>query len=59
MDPLLQKLSKEGDSSFGGLLLDSLRCSHDSAGFMLDVLSKTEAPLEYKLSDIPFTDGGK
>ncbi|XP_067928829.1 condensin complex subunit 2-like isoform X2 [Watersipora subatra] len=56
IDPLLQKLSKEGDASFGGLLLDSLRCAYDNGGLMLDVLSCTNPPSDHRLSNTPFTE---
>ncbi|KAF6020750.1 NCAPH [Bugula neritina] len=51
IDPLLQKLSKEGDSSFGGLLLGSLRCAYDIPALMLDMQCSTEAPEGFRLQD--------
>lgn len=59
IDPLLQKLSKEGDSSFGGLLLGALRCSHDGGSLMLDMMCNTQPPADLTLHQTPDHDHGE
>ena len=58
IDPLLQKLSKEGDSSFGGLLLGALRCPHDGGSLMLDMMCSTLPPSDLKLHNSPSQNHG-
>ena len=58
IDPLLQKLSKEGDSSFGGLLLGALRCPHDGGSLMLDMMCSTLPLSDLKLHNSPSQNHG-
>lgn len=58
IDPLLQKLSKEGDSSFGGLLLSALRCADDDNSLMLNMSCNPGPNKDVQLHSTPITQFG-